>query len=734
VDASGKPDTSARPSSESSEASNTNGGVTIRVDKTSIQSGDMVKVTVENDNPTADDWVGAYSPGIDVDVSRTSPVKYAKLSGPGPRDIARYNSRFDYDSGYTKSGVSEVSFKLNSIRVEEYVFIVFNKDVNIPRRQEWSQDPEDFEFTGIDESWVLVRSPPVRISNFESPMQVRVLPSPTLSDPNRMRFMWTSGSGYNTPQMQWSYSKEGESLTGNVQTVMAETVTYSRADLCGSPANTTGYRDAGPLHEALVGGLRYGTKVYYSVSGASSPESSDIYTFRVPPEVGPNSSTNLAVWGDMGLAKYGEAYSWFDMPGAALVMSQINLANDLEQFDLAFCNGDINYAMGRASVWDDYLVQIENVASSVPFVQTHGNHEMDVPFTYDYKKSHVPPGIYDGNSSGGECGVPSLKRLHGPWERDSTNREMPYWSYNIGNVHMVGIGTEVDYSTGSEQLVWLENDLANVDRSVTPWVIVGGHRPGLIDSGYGPDCVTRCAYTPEVMTLTQFVEPLLVKYGVDIVLWAHSHDYQRQCAAYKFQCVQRSRYVDALDSFVQFDPPAPIHFSIGSAGAGYTPYNHYNTSFTERDNHVFGFSMISAYNASHLKFVMIDANGTNRDGDIFDSLWIINNDLDRSQRNWLPSFDRSEAIIADINTVPQGMASYTDLFPISSSNSADDDSDNDDDDGGSNLGLAIALSLIGGIIAGVGATLLISYLQKKQPVMAIEKSIDMSPSQWDEKP
>lgn len=83
VDASGKPDTSARPSSESSEASNTNGGVTIRVDKTSIQSGDMVKVTVENDNPTADDWVGAYSPGIDVDVSRTSPVKYAKLSGPG---------------------------------------------------------------------------------------------------------------------------------------------------------------------------------------------------------------------------------------------------------------------------------------------------------------------------------------------------------------------------------------------------------------------------------------------------------------------------------------------------------------------------------------------------------------------------------------------------------------------------------------------------------------------------
>lgn len=41
---------------------------------------------------------------------------------------------------------------------------------------------------------------------------------------------------------------------------------------------------------------------------------------------------------------------------------------------------------------------------------------------------------------------------------------------------------------GSEQHAWLLADLAAVDRSVTPWVIVGGHRPIYIASTFNmPD-------------------------------------------------------------------------------------------------------------------------------------------------------------------------------------------------------------------------------------------------------
>ena len=51
------------------------------------------------------------------------------------------------------------------------------------------------------------------------------------------------------------------------------------------------------------------------------------------------------------------------------------------------------------------------------------------------------------------------------------------YSYDYGMVHFIMISTEHDLSPGSRQYVWLEQDLENVNRSKTPWVILGGHRP-----------------------------------------------------------------------------------------------------------------------------------------------------------------------------------------------------------------------------------------------------------------
>ena len=59
------------------------------------------------------------------------------------------------------------------------------------------------------------------------------------------------------------------------------------------------------------------------------------------------------------------------------------------------------------------------------------------------------------------------------------------WSYDIGLIHMVGMSTEENFTIGSEQWLWLENDLKNCDRNITPWIVFGGHRPMYINSDYG---------------------------------------------------------------------------------------------------------------------------------------------------------------------------------------------------------------------------------------------------------
>jgi len=76
-----------------------------------------------------------------------------------------------------------------------------------------------------------------------------------------------------------------------------------------------------------------------------------------------------------------------------------------------------------------------------------------------------------GTDSGGECGVPYERRFAMPG-----NNHNLWYSYNVGNIHILVISTEHNFLAGSPQYSFIEADLSNVDRTVTPWVIVGGHR------------------------------------------------------------------------------------------------------------------------------------------------------------------------------------------------------------------------------------------------------------------
>ena len=93
--------------------------------------------------------------------------------------------------------------------------------------------------------------------------------------------------------------------------------------------------------------------------------------------------------------------------------------------------------MGYASVWDTYFHQIEGFATKVPYLVNLGNHEYDS--LRETWKQEYRPSIYNVTDSGGECGVPSTRLLKTP-RRDP---EHTWWSYDIGNIHIVSMNTEV---------------------------------------------------------------------------------------------------------------------------------------------------------------------------------------------------------------------------------------------------------------------------------------------------
>lgn len=148
--------------------------------------------------------------------------------------------------------------------------------------------------------------------------------------------------------------------------------------------------------------------------------------------------------------------------------------------------------------------------------------------------------------------------------------EPPFWySFEYGMVHVTIINTETSYpdskdgpgtnlnggpiGADGQQLEWLDADLASVDRRVTPWVIVAGHRPWYSTGGSGNIC-EPCQ---------KAFEPLLYKYGVDAAVFGHVHNSQ----------LARPTYNNTIDPAGYKNPKAPLYIVSGGLGnvEGLTP-------------------------------------------------------------------------------------------------------------------------------------------------------------------
>lgn len=246
------------------------------------------------------------------------------------------------------------------------------------------------------------------------------------------------------------------------------------------------------------------------------------------------------------------------------------------------------------------------------YLTTVGNHESDWPGTASI------PGY--GSASGGECSVVTLQML--PMPAPATTNQ-PWWSYDVGLFHIVGMSTEHDFSKGSPQYYWLEQDLKSVDRTITPWVLFSGHRSMYVDSNFccplggleectaaGEACTA--GWDVEVMqSLQANIEPLLYQYRVNLAFAGHFHSVERQSAVYQNQVVQAAvKEEDAEGNtwWVHDNPAATVWMVVGTAGNGPNDALQ-NYTWSERYwNSLWGYALIAAVNATHLEWKYIDSS------------------------------------------------------------------------------------------------------------------------------
>ncbi|GBF94969.1 inactive purple acid phosphatase-like [Raphidocelis subcapitata] len=328
------------------------------------------------------------------------------------------------------------------------------------------------------------------------------------------------------------------------RTAPAGSRTYTRDEVCGPPANGVGWSDPGLVHTAVLTGLEPGATYYYRFGDEAlgfSPE----FSFRAAPAPGPRSRVRFLAIADLGQAEVDGSLE------ENFYVQSLNttrwLAKEAESHQLLLHNGDISYARGYVSQWDNWHAAMERVAARIPHMTAPGNHEVNWPGTGD-RFDGSGFAVYD---SGGECGVAYETRLAMP----AAGPGRPWYAFTFGPVRFIQYSSEHSITPGSEQHEWLTRELEGVDRSFTPWLVVSGHRPLYISStnNWWPD-----GDQPVAREGRRALEGLLFEHGADLTLHGHHHSYQRTCPVYAGRCLG-------------FGPDGaakgPVHLVIGNAGA-----------------------------------------------------------------------------------------------------------------------------------------------------------------------
>lgn len=371
-------------------------------------------------------------------------------------------------------------------------------------------------------------------------------------------------------------------------------------------ANRTWY-----THAATMTGLKLNTEYFYRVG--SSELWSEVRSFVNRRQGAPYRHVIL---GDLGAA------CGFSVCDACTAHSEVcdsktcagkklGLVSEIGKADMMLQVGDFAYDLDKndGKTGDQFMRNIEQFASRLPFMVSHGNHEDGTNSLAHY--------IERFRSQPSNAIPATFKTANG----ETTNTM--YFSWDYGLIHYVSISTELWFgvrdnkTTLATMLDWLKKDLAatNKQRDVTPWIIVEGHRS--IYCSCDGDCDSAA------MTVRKDMEPILFEYGVDFFINGHEHNYERSYPLYQNKSTKSN-----------IDPKAPIYIVSGAAGSVelHEPFTRPQPSWSAFRSNSFGYSVATVYNATHLHWqqVQTDPTGFHKFlpkswyyGHVIDDAWIV---------------------------------------------------------------------------------------------------------------
>jgi hypothetical protein len=333
-------------------------------------------------------------------------------------------------------------------------------------------------------------------------------------------------------------------------------------------------------------------------------EETPTFKFRTTPKAG--SPTSIALIGDLGQTS-----------NSTKTMAHIHKAtlSGLHPVSMLLIVGDMSYADSDPHRWPSWFEVMEPLLRSTPIEVAAGNHEVECdnttlqvfqPYEHYFSNANrlgpaqiksVDPDYRDTlwNNS---CSTPSAFLGHYDYGNS-------FYAFQHGLAQVIVLNSYTDSTPDSVQYQWLLGVLKTVDRSKTPWIIVGFHCPLY---------TTFMGHNGEVQTVQMktHMEPLFVQYGVNVIVSGHDHAYSRSHPL----------------AFDKVNPAGPIYLTLGAGGnreqhsRGYLNPDEPEAWVAKRDRVEYGYGNLLIQNATHAHFNWV-RDGTTEEG-VQDHVWFVN--------------------------------------------------------------------------------------------------------------